>query len=76
MWKNEMIIYENDEIQNEYKLKCIKETLTMLEITFDECCNRCKDCKESNDCKLTKIKDGLANLYGNDCTEGSELNGN
>ena len=52
-----------------YKQKCLEEIKIMLEITAENCCNNCNNCCEENGCVLTKIRDGLTNLYGTDLEE-------
>lgn len=47
-----------------YKKECIDELKRYIDIAADECCKECEICCESNNCILTKIKDGMANVFG------------
>jgi len=51
-------------MSRKYKQECIDELKRYIDIAADECCKECDICCESNNCILTKIKDGMANVFG------------
>jgi hypothetical protein len=59
-------------MSRKYKQECIEELKRYIDITADECCKECEICCESNNCILTKIKDGMANMFGIEISKGSD----
>lgn len=47
-----------------YKEECIEELKEYLNITANECCKKCQVCCEENNCILTQMKYGFANMFG------------
>jgi len=51
-------------MSRKYKKECIEELKRYIDITADECCKECEICCEGNNCILTKISHGMANVFG------------
>lgn len=47
-----------------YKKECVEELKSYIDIAADVCCSNCDKCCEDNDCTLTQIKNGFANVFG------------
>ena len=43
-----------------------EELREYLEITIDTFCNRCENCSEDKNCRLSKMLDGFTNIEGVD----------